>query len=226
MLIALASVTDSLVTVATHVIHDLGLAGVTMLIALSGVIGVPGTELPMLFAGFNVFQGHLSLVGIIVAGVLGDTIGASLAYAIGYYGRRELLEQHGNKLHISPARLVLAERWFERRGSVTIFFSRWIPVARAAFPYAAGVARMPYLRMATLATLGSIFWIGGLAILGRAVGSNWESWRHHLEYVDYAGAALLVAGVVYLIVRRARPVVGDGSDAAPGSEKPAPDAVS
>lgn len=216
MLLEFASVTNALVTVATHVIRDLGLAGVTMLILTSGVIGLPGTELPMLFAGFNVYEHHLTLLGIIVFGVLGDTLGASIAYAIGYYGRRELLERHGSKLHASPARLAVAERWFERRGAVTIFFSRWIPVARAAFPYAAGVARMPYARFAVLATLGSIPWIAGFAILGREVGSNWVSWRHHLEYVDYAGLALLVLGIAYLIVRRSRT----------GSDEPAPDVIS
>jgi len=216
MLLALASITDALVTVATHVIRDLGLTGILLLIGVSGVIGVPGTELPMLFGGFNVYQHHLTLPGIIVFGVIGDTLGATAAYAIGYYGRRELLERHGSKLHMTPARLAVAERWFERHGNVTIPFSRWIPVARAAFPYAAGVARMPYLRFALLATLGSIPWIAGLAILGREVGSNWVSWRHHLEYVDYAGLALLVFGVAYLILKRARP----------GSDKPAPDAVS
>jgi membrane protein DedA with SNARE-associated domain len=215
MLIQLASVTDALVNLATHVIRDAGYAGITGLIAVSGVIGVPGTELPMLFAGFNVYQHHLTLPGIIVFGVLGDTIGASLAYAIGYYGRRELLERHGSKVHMTPARLAVAERWFERHGTVTIPFSRWIPVARAAFPYAAGVARMPYARFAVLATLGSIPWIAGLAILGRAVGSNWVSWRHHLEYVDYAGLALLVLGIAYLVLRRSRS----------GSDKPTPDAV-
>jgi len=216
MLIELASVTDTLATFATNVIHDLGLAGITLLLTLSGVIGVPGTEVPMLFAGFNVYQGHLSMVGIIAAGVLGDTLGATVAYAIGYYGRRELIERHGNKLHVDASRLALAERWFDRHGSATIFFSRWIPVARAAFPYAAGVSRMPYLRMAALAALGSLFWISGLAILGYEVGSQWQSWRHHLSYVDYAGAALLVAAIVYLIVKRARP----------GSDGPRPDAVS
>jgi membrane protein DedA with SNARE-associated domain len=216
MLLELASVTNVLVTVATHVIRDLGYAGILLLIALSGVIGIPGTELPMLFGGFNVYQHHLTLAGIIIFGVLGDTIGATVAYTIGYYGRRELLERHGSKLHVSPARLANAERWFERRGSVTIFFSRWIPVARAAFPYAAGVSRMPYPRFALLATLGSIPWIAGFAVLGREVGSNWVTWRHHLEYVDYAGLALLVGGIVYLILRRSR----SGSDAS------TPDAVS
>ena len=57
----LASVTDSLVTFATHVIRDLGLGGVLLLTTTTGVIGLPGTEPTMLFAGFDVYQGNLSL---------------------------------------------------------------------------------------------------------------------------------------------------------------------
>lgn len=204
MILMLASVTDSLVTLATHVIRDLGLAGVSAMTLTSGVIGVPGSEPTMLFAGFNVFDGHLTLLGIIVFGVLGDVIGASIAYAIGYFGRRELVERHGNKLHISVRKLDRAQDWFERYGSGVIVVSRWIPFARAAFPYAAGVARMPFLRFVVFTTLGSIVWIAALGVLGNAVGSSWQSWRHNLEYVDYVAAALLVAAIVYLIVRITR----------------------
>jgi membrane protein DedA with SNARE-associated domain len=77
---------------------------------------------------------------------------------------------------------------------------------------------MPPRRFALLMTLGSIPWIAGLAVLGREVGRNWSSWRHHLEYVDYVGAAVVAAAIVYLIVRarRTRPTRGD----------PAVDAVS
>ena len=85
-----------------------------------------------------------------------------------------------------------------------IVVSRWIPFARAAFPYAAGVARMGYLRFVAFATIGSIVWIAALGVLGREVGSAWQTWRHNLEYVDYVGAALLVAAIAYLIVRAAR----------------------
>lgn len=205
-LILHASVTDSLVTLATHVVHDLGYAGVAGLNVTSAVIGAPGTEATMLLAGFNVFQHHLTLVGIIVAGVAGDVAGASIAYAIGYYGRRELLERQGSKLHVSSSGLDRAHRWFERWGAPTIFVSRMLPLVRAAFPYAAGVSEMPYLRFLPLAALGSLIWIGALAVLGQAVGSQWQTWRHHLEYVDYAGAALLVALVVYAVMRwRRRP---------------------
>ena len=66
-----ASITDSLVTLATHIIRDLGLAGVAVMTLCSGVIGVPGTEPTMLFAGFDVFQGHLSLLGIIASVIVG-----------------------------------------------------------------------------------------------------------------------------------------------------------
>jgi membrane protein DedA with SNARE-associated domain len=200
----LASVTDSLVNLATHLIRDIGLAGVALLTMTSGVIGVPGSEPTMLFAGFNVYQGHLSLVGVIVFGVLGDVLGACIAYGIGYFGSRELFERQGGKLHMSAARLDRTHRWFERYGSPVIVISRLIPFIRAAFPYAAGVGRMPFGRFVVFTTIGSILWITALGVLGREVGSSWQSWRHNLEYVDYVAAALLVAAIAYLVVRVAR----------------------
>jgi membrane protein DedA with SNARE-associated domain len=214
VLLTLASLTEPLVSLATNLIGSIGLAGVALLTLTSGVIGLPGSEPTMLFAGFNVFQGNLTLPGIITAGVVGDVAGASIAYSIGYYGRRELLERQGAKLHMSPARLDRAHGWFERYGSPVVFVSRLLPVVRAAFPYAAGVAEMPFWRFVSLATLGSIVWIGGLGVLGRAVGSHWQTWRHHLEYVDYVGAAVLVAAIVYLIVRRRSDRNGSGEPAA------------
>jgi membrane protein DedA with SNARE-associated domain len=216
---ALGSLTEPLVRLATHLIADLGLAGVALLTLTSGVIGLPGTEPTMLFAGFNVFQGNLTLPGILAAGVVGDVAGASIAYSIGYYGSRELLEHQGGKLHVRQGQLDRAHRWFDRYGAPAIFVSRLLPVLRAAFPYAAGVAKMPFGRFFALATLGSLIWIGGLGILGRAVGSNWQSWRHHLDYVDYVGAAVLVGGLIYLIVRRSR---GGGG----GRGQPATDTIS
>jgi membrane protein DedA with SNARE-associated domain len=219
VLLAYASLTEPLVKLATNLIGSLGLGGVALLTFTSGVIGLPGTEPTMLFAGFNVFQGHQTLLGVIVAGVIGDLAGASVAYAIGYYGRREVLERRGSKLHVNQASLNRAHRWFERYGSPVVVVSRLLPFIRAAFPYAAGVAEMPYWRFLPLAAVGSVIWIGGLGILGRAVGSQWQTWRHHLEYVDYVGAIVVVAAIIYLIVRWRSDRNGPGG-------KPAADAVS
>ncbi len=204
MLLALASVTDSVVNLATHLIRDIGLAGVALLTFTSGVIGLPGSEPTMLFAGFNVFQHHLTLFGVIVFGVAGDLLGASAAYAIGYLCERELFERHGSRFHISAERIDRAHRWFERYGPPVILVSRLIPGARFAFPYAAGVARMSFAKFIAFAAIGSVIWITALGLLGREVGANWQSWRHNLEYVDYVGAALLVCVIAYLLVRVTR----------------------
>ena len=204
MSLPVAAVSAVLITIATKVIHHLGYAGIGLLIGVSAVIAVPGTELPMLFAGFNVYQHHLTLVGIIVAGVLGDVIGASVAYAIGRFASQELIERHGAKIHAKPGDLERAHGWFERYGSGTIVVSRWLPVIRAAFPYAAGVARMSYWRFLAMATVGSIVWISALGVLGKAVGHQWQAWKHHLDYVDYAGLAILIVLIVWGIVRWVR----------------------
>ena len=199
-----ASVTNSLVTLATHVVRDLGLAGVAAMIVSSAVVAVPGTEATMLFAGFNVYQHHLTLIGIIAFGVLGDLIGATIAYLIGYYGLHELLDRPRSPIHVSKRRLDRAQSWFERYGAPILIISRLIPLARSVFPYAAGVAKVPYWRFLPLTAIGSVIWITGLALIGDAVGSSWSSWRADLDYVDYVVAALIVGAAVYLIVRRLR----------------------
>jgi len=197
-------VTGPLVDAATHVINTLGLAGVAVMMATTGIIGLPGTEPTMLFAGFNVFNHHHTLLGIIVFGVIGDLVGASIAYAIGYWGRRELVERHGSKIHMSTARLDRAHHWAERYGAPAVVISRLIPGVRFVFPYAAGIAEMGYARFISFAALGTVAWVTGLGFLGREVGSDWQSWRKHLEVVDYVVLALIVAAVALLVIRRVR----------------------
>lgn len=83
-----------------------------------------------LFAGFAVSKGELTMVGIVIAGVLGNLVGSLIGYAIGYFGRVDLLERH-RIFHVSPERMGQIEGWFERNGSATVFFSRMLPLVRS-----------------------------------------------------------------------------------------------
>jgi membrane protein DedA with SNARE-associated domain len=192
------------VTFATHVVNDLGLAGVALLIVMSQLVIVPGTEVTMLFAGFSVDTHHLTLLGIIVFGVLGDVIGASIAYAIGYFGLHEVLARRGSPLHIDEKKIERANGWFDRFGSPAVAVSRCIPVFRSAPPYAAGVVKMPYLRFVSMATLGSIVWMTAWALVGKAVGHNWQQWKNHLDIVDYVVVALIVVALAWWLLRVVR----------------------
>ncbi len=196
-----ASITAQLVTFATNVVHDLGYVGVTLMIVMSQVVIVPGTEATMMFAGFNVDTHNLTLIGIIVAGVLGDVLGASVCYVIGYFGLHEVLARPGSPVHIDDKKIELTHRWFERHGAPVVAVSRLIPVFRSAPPYAAGIARMPYLRFVSMAALGSTVWITGWALVGKAVGSQWQQWKHHLDYVDYAVVAIGVVLIAWWLLR-------------------------
>jgi membrane protein DedA with SNARE-associated domain len=198
-----ASVTSSLVNFATHVVQHLGYAGVVLMVTMSQLIVVPGTEPTMLFAGFNVDTHHLTLFGIIVSGILGDVLGASLAYAIGYFGLHEVVAARG-PLHVDKRKIERAHAWFDRYGAPSIAVSRLIPVFRSAPPYAAGIVRMPYLKFLTFATLGSTVWMIGLALLGKEVGSQWPQWKNHLDIVDYIVVALIVVAIVWWLVRLVR----------------------
>ena len=129
-MVVLASITDTLATFATNVVGDLGLPGIFLLmLAESACIPIP-SEATMLFAGFNVDKGEYSLLAIVVVGSLANLVGSWIAYAVGYYGRIELLERHGRKLHITPKHLDWADRWFERYGAPTVFFTRMLPIIR------------------------------------------------------------------------------------------------
>ena len=203
----LASITDKvvepIVDVATEFIGSAGAAAVFVLMTLeSACIPVP-SEAIMLFAGFSVSKGELTMFEIIAAGVLGNLLGSWIAYAVGYYGRLDLLEK--NKLiHINQKHLKWADQWFARYGTWAVFFSRMLPIVRTFISLPAGVAKMPFWRFTILTLLGSIPWVTALAFLGKGVGSNWEEWRHNLGYLDYVVAAAIVAGIVYWFVRRRR----------------------
>jgi membrane protein DedA with SNARE-associated domain len=194
---------EPLVNAATDVIDATGLAGVFILMVLeSACIPIP-SEATMLFAGFNVSEGNMTLFGIVVAGVLGNLVGSLIAYAVGYYGRIELLDRN-RFIHVNRRHLETADRWFERHGSATVFFTRMLPVIRTFISLPAGVARMPIGRFVAYTLAGCIPWVLMLAIIGREVGDRWEDWKDYLHYFDYAVIAAILIGIAYLLVRRRR----------------------
>jgi len=165
----------------------------------------------MLFAGFAVADPggsqahhHLTLLGIVAAGVIGNVVGSWIAYAVGRAGRLELIERHGRWLHLTPSRIAWSDRWFRRYGAPAIFFSRMLPIIRTFISLPAGIAKMPFVRFTVLTLAGCIPWVFGLALAGEAVGSEWKEVRKGFDYVDYAVIALVVLAIVYAIVRRRR----------------------
>jgi membrane protein DedA with SNARE-associated domain len=217
-----ASVTDffldPIVNAGTDFISSTGLPAVFILMALeSACLPVP-SEAIMLFAGASVAEGDLTMFGIVTAGVLGNLVGSWAAYAAGYYARLDLLEKN-RLIHLPPRYLKWADDWFNRYGDVTVFFSRMLPIIRTFISLPAGVAKMPFWRFTSLTLLGCIPWVLMLGLIGRAVGENWEEWRDHLHYLDYAVIVVLIGLIAYLLIKR-RSGGGPGESPDASHEKP------
>ncbi len=188
----------------TTVIAHLGYAGVALLMAIeSACIPLP-SEIIMPFSGFLVSTGTLSLWLVALAGAAGSVVGSLVAYWVGLWGGRPLVERYGKYLLITHHDLDLADRWFTRHGDITILIGRMLPVVRTFIAFPAGVARMPLWRFNLYTFIGSYIWCWGLAWIGLKLGQHWNTlggWFHRFDAVI---TIILLAGVIWYVRRHLR----------------------
>jgi membrane protein DedA with SNARE-associated domain len=214
-----ASISGHVTDSVTAAIGDHGVYAVFLLMMVDAVLPA-ASELVMVYAGAlaagafadeyvtlfgeRIESDFWAFVTMVAAGTLGYTLGAIGGWAIGLYGGRPYLDRHGRWLHLGPERLEQAERWFDRWGDATALIGRVTPVARSFVSIPAGVFRMALGRYTVLTFIGSTAWCLAFAGIGWAVGSNWETFHENFHYVDYAVLGLLVAGGIWLLIRRRR----------------------
>jgi membrane protein DedA with SNARE-associated domain len=185
-----------------------GYAGVILAMAIeSAMIPLP-SELILPYAGFLVSDPTQiePLTGqpwnywlVVIAATIGNTLGSLVAYAIGAWGGRPFLERYGKYLLIRQHEIELAERFFERYGAATAFFSRLLPIVRTFISFPAGVARMNLAKFIVYSTAGAFLWSMLLVYAGVVLGENWTEIRHALQPFDLAIAVAVVVVVILFI---------------------------
>ncbi|MDO8751665.1 MAG: DedA family protein, partial [Dehalococcoidia bacterium] len=207
----MGSIENQLLELIARVYDAMGWPGVVLLMAIeSASIPLP-SELVMPLSGWMLIQAKgLSAWNVVAAGfygALGNLLGSLVAYWVGAWGGRPLLERYGRYVLISRGDLERADRWFARYGSWAVFLSRMLPVVRTFISFPAGVVRMPLLRFCVLTFLGSFPWSLGLAYGGYVLGENWEALRRVMRPFDIPillVLAVLVGLYVYRHVRHWR----------------------
>jgi membrane protein DedA with SNARE-associated domain len=193
-----------------------GVLAVCVLMAIDALVPIGG-ELVMLYAGVIaagvVRSGHPTLFGatlshgaeiylvLSVAGALGSLLGSLGGWWIGRRGGRPLIERHGRWLHVTPARLDRAERWFERYGMLTLLVGRLTPLVRSFISIPAGVLGARLVPFVALTLLASLLWAFGFAAAGWALGGAWHSFDGSFRYVDYAALAAFAVLAATLVLR-------------------------
>jgi membrane protein DedA with SNARE-associated domain len=195
--------TEKIVTVLFLFIKSLvgatGYAGVAILMGIeSACIPLP-SELIMPFAGYLVFTGTMKLVWVATAGAIGCNLGSLIAYEIGCYGGRPLVERYGRWILLTHRELDWADRFFARWGYLAVLIARMLPVIRTFIALPAGIARMPRGRFHIYTFLGSWPWCFVLAYVGMKLGENWRELGKYLHKFDAVIVVTLAAGFIWFV---------------------------
>src|SRR5579884_2226465 len=85
----------------THFVATSGYAAIFVLSVLQSCCVPTSSELTLGFAGVLAAEGKLSLAGVIAAGVVGEVVGAYIAWFIGRTGGRAFVERFGKYVLLS-----------------------------------------------------------------------------------------------------------------------------
>ncbi len=192
----------------TSLYGAVGYIGVMVAMAIeSAMIPLP-SELILPLAGFQVSDptlieplthGPWSFWIVVIVATVGNTLGSLIAYAIGAYGGRPFLERFGRYLLIRPHEIEIADHFFTKYGSATVFIGRLLPIVRTFISFPAGVTRMPLGKFIAYSTAGALPWSITLVFAGQQLGTKWNDIRHALQPFDMLIAVLVVAGFALLL---------------------------
>lgn len=186
---------------ATSIISWLGYPGLVLAMALESMIVPLPSELVMPFAGFLIAQGKFNLYLVIIFSTLGSIIGSYISYYLGYYGGNKLVLKWGRYLLLDDDDLKLTEKWFSRRGELTILIGRFVPVVRHLISIPAGIGKMDLKKFTLYTIIGAGIWNTILIWVGLKLGENWESLRQYSEKLSVIVAILLVIAFAYFVIR-------------------------
>jgi len=194
-------ITEALAAFGTQVIGSIGYIGVFLLmVAESMVLPVP-SEAVMPFAGFVVAEGTLGWAGVIASATLGSIAGSLIGYAIGKFGGRPFLARFGKFLLLDSEDLAATDRFFQRRGSVTILVSRFIPIVRHLISIPAGMSSMRLAPFCAFTIICAGLWNAFLTWCGFTLRNNWTVVTRYSHWIDI-GVVVLLAGLLVLYVGR------------------------
>ncbi len=183
-------------------ISSLGYGGIVLLMAIeSACIPLP-SEVIMPFSGYLVSTGRFNLALVATAGAIGCNVGSTVAYAIGHWGGRPLVERWGSIVLMGERELAVVDWFFARFGGIAVFVGRLLPVVRTFIALPAGIAHMPQGRFQLYTFLGSWPWCYALAYVGERLGEKWDSdprLKAFMHRFDGVIVAAIVASVAWYV---------------------------
>ena len=188
-----------------NIMEQVGYLGVFLLIAIENIFPPIPSEVILVFGGFMTTYTSLNIPIMILAATLGSLLGAIVLYYIGKIFNKERLKRIisgkiGKILRLKAKDIEMADEWFGKKGNVTVFFCRFVPIVRSLISIPAGMSEMPMLKFLLYTTVGSLIWNTVLIFIGNRVGDNWESILGIFDQYSHIVLVILIVLFVGFIV--------------------------
>lgn len=185
-----------------NVMNQFGYIGILLLIAIENIFPPIPSEVILTFGGFMTTYTSMKIFGVIIFSTIGSVVGALVLYGIGRLLTKERLEKIldgklGHILGFKKEDVKKSEEWFIKRGNLTVFFCRFIPIIRSLISIPAGMTKMKLGIFLALTTAGTAIWNTVLVFLGVAFGASWEKIAGYID--SYSKVTLLVICAVFAI---------------------------
>ena len=196
------SLIGGVVDVITTILRTVGLPGLFALMVVEsfGIPPVP-SEVILPFTGFLIAEGTFPLGASLAVAVAGGLVGSFAAYAVGRWWRSRITGLGIGRLRLEARHLERMDRFFARRGDLTVGLARLVPVVRAYISYPAGAAKMNPVRFGAYTVAGSIPFTVALVYSGMVLQSKWALVSSNLHYIDLPIVAVVVFVAAYLLLQ-------------------------
>ncbi|AKA49621.1 hypothetical protein IX51_11480 [uncultured archaeon] len=194
---------EYVVNLVIQVMHMAGYPGIFFLMLLEGMLLPVPSEVVMAFGGFLAFSDGLppvlgipAYIIVLIAGSLGNLVGAYIAYMIGDYGGIPLIKKYGKYVLLKEDTVDTVQKWFEKYGPMSVFLTRLVPVFRTFISIPAGIARMNRKLFLAYTFIGAVIWDSFLVYLGWKFGQNWQVIV--ASFTKYTDVALAALGLLFI----------------------------
>ena len=187
-----------------NIMSKYGYIGVFFLILVENIFPPIPSEVILLVAGFMPHSSRLSVPLLILTSSFSSLFGAFLLYYLGRILTKDRIEKIvkskiGRILHLKLNDINKSIDWFNKKGSISVFFGRCIPIIRSLISIPAGISKMNITTFTIYTFCGSLIWNTILISLGKIFQSNWIVITKYLKiYKEYVIIILIIGLVIYI----------------------------
>lgn len=161
---------------------------------------------------------NMNIYIVIIVATAGALVGAYVNYYLALWLGRPIIYRFvdsrlGHILLLDKAKVEQAERYFDKKGSLSTFIGRLIPGIRQLISIPAGLARMNITKFTIFTTLGALIWNIALAAVGYLLTTipgiettedlllKIEEYNHYLTYGGLAIGGVCIIFIIWNLIK-------------------------